>query len=452
MKTYKHLYDTYLSDENIKAAAHDAMQGKLKHKHLQEIKYNTEKYMPNIRQWAAHFYNSYHKPVEIYDGITRKKRTIVVPSDQEQIIHHMTVNTLRPLILHGMYEHAYGSVPDRGAEKCAGYIKKAIKHHPKDCKYCLKMDIRHYFNSIDRKILKTRLARNIKDDNFLLHVCVIIEYDKLGEMLKYAKMHHIRALVTQKKKPTESWYKLQSMVAIDDISSAVGLIKSLEMPDNDKNNLSTFAKSVRLGIPLGFYTSQWFSQFYLQDLDHYIKENLQAEFYWRYVDDMVIFGRNKRKLHKMREQIETYLEEHLNLHLKDNWQVFRFDYSNCGEHSGRDVDFLGYRFYCDRTVLRKTIMLKCTRKANRMHKKDGFTAYDSRQLLSYLGRIDHSDTYNMYHEWVKPIVNIQRCKRKVSAYDKARRKDNGCIKLDQTQSRPKQTPQAAQSIIISEAV
>lgn len=49
-----------------------------------------------------------------------------------------------------------------------------------------------------------------------------------------------------------------------------------------------------VGLPLGFYTSQWLSNWFLQGLDHFIKEQLHAVHYARYMDDMVIFGSTRR--------------------------------------------------------------------------------------------------------------------------------------------------------------
>lgn len=62
------------------------------------------------------------------------------------------------------------------------------------------------------------------------------------------------------------------------------------------------------GLPLGFYTSQWLSNFMLQPLDHYTKEQLHAAHYIRYMDDMVVFGRNKKELHRMRIAIDDFFE------------------------------------------------------------------------------------------------------------------------------------------------
>lgn len=51
-------------------------------------------------------------------------------------------------------------------------------------------------------------------------------------------------------------------------------------------------------LPIGYYTSQWFSNFFLEGFDHFVKEELKIKYYVRYVDDMVLADTNKRKLRK----------------------------------------------------------------------------------------------------------------------------------------------------------
>lgn len=89
------------------------------------------------------------------------------------------------------------------------------------------------------------------------------------------------------------------------------------------------------GLPIGNYTSQWFANFFLEGLDHYIKEQLGIKYYIRYVDDLVLLGPNKKKLHKTRVAIAEYLST-IGLQLKLNWQVFKVN--------NRAIDFLGFRF------------------------------------------------------------------------------------------------------------
>lgn len=350
MKTYKHLWEDFISKENYDIAVRNACRRKSSRKHRNQsawIKNHKDEKWDYFNYYAHNFKNAPHTPITIYDGIQRKKRTIIVPSMREQVIHHMVVNVLKPIILKGMYEHSCGSIPDRGAHKGKKTIEKWIKHDVRNVKYCLKMDIHKFFDSIPHEILIRKIKETIKDDKF-------------NEVL-------IEIINVQPK-----------------------------------------------GIPLGFYTSQWIANWYLQDLDHYIKEQLHAKHYIRYMDDMVIFDSSKKTLHKIKDKTEEYLMENLGLELKGNWQVFRFDYGN----GGRDLDFMGFRFYRNKTVLRHRIYLKASRKAKRISKKCIKTIYDCKQMLAYLGWIDCTNTYTAYRYTIKPNINFQYCKRRISHYDR----------------------------------
>lgn len=178
--------------------------------------------------------------------------------------------------------------------------------------------------------------------------------------------------------------------------------------------LNTIIDVTDNGLPLGFYTSQWLSNWFLLELDHYIKEVLGASYYMRYMDDMVIFGCNKKILHRIRKAINLFLEEKLGLELKDNWQVFLFDWNG----KGRDLDFMGFRFFRSRITMRRSIMLKATRKARKIGKKVKATIYDCRQMLSYNGWLKYTATYRMYLKRIKPYVNFKKIRRYISKHDR----------------------------------
>lgn len=297
---------------------------------------------------------SRHRKVRINEGTSRKARMIEKPRyNYEQVIHHIVVSACYDIFTKGMYEFSCGSVPNRGAHYGKRYIERWIRQDKKNCKYILKMDIRHFYESIDHDVLKAWLKKKIRDKRML----------------------HILELI------------------ID---------------------------GSEVGLPLGFYTSQWLSNFMLQPLDHYIKEKLHAVHYIRYMDDMVIFGRNKKELHRMRFAVDEFLKSKLNLQMKGNWQVFRFDYieRKTGLRKGRPLDFMGFQFYHDKTILRERIMLNCTRKVNRVSKKDRITWYDAAAILSYLGYIKNTDTYEMYLQRVKPYVNVKKLKKIASKHSK----------------------------------
>ena len=367
MKSYNHLMEKYLSDANYDEGIANACRHKggnrRKNRKAKNIKEHSEELKPYFLAEAANFKNDEHKPKYIYDGIRRKQRVILVPTMREQVIHHMVINVLKPIFMKGMYEHSYGSIPGRGAHSGKKHIEKWIRKGGRDVKYVLKMDVKKYFDSVPHDILKAKLAKLIHDKEFL--------------------------------------------AVLNEIVDASGTDR---------------------GIPIGFYTSQWFANWYLTELDHYIKEELGAKYYVRYMDDMIIFGSNKRKLHKMREQIEAYLNEKLGLQMKENWQIYLFDYIDKeGNHRGRDLDFMGFRFYRDRTTLRKSIMLKAVRKAKRLGRKARITIHDCRQMLSYLGWLDCTDTYSMYLKFIKPYVDFGYLKERESAYqNRINREEQEC--------------------------
>jgi hypothetical protein len=362
-----------------------------------------------------------HKSVKINEKNYQKERTIVKPDYKyEQVVHHVVVNAIRPAIESGMYEYVLGSIPGRGQHMGAKTITKWIRTDPVNTKYVFKGDIRHFFESIDHRRLKRWIRRKFRDG-----------------------------------------YIIELMELIID--------------------------AVDMGLPLGYYTSQWFANFLLQPLDHYIKETLHVKYYTRYMDDIVLFGANKKELHRVKDKVEEYLMKELGLTLKGNWQVFRFEYTSeeycatCGtleqlrvigesldklrirnrtkmykgkrriyikkssvrsktdkllnvfaEHNatyeivtmtcGRPLDYMGFEFHRNKTIMREGIMIRLNRKARQVSKQEHINPKDAQSLLSSLGWVKHTDTYGMYEDRIKPIVNVKKLKKVVSKESKKRRK------------------------------
>lgn len=163
------------------------------------------------------------------------------------------------------------------------------------------------------------------------------------------------------------------------------------------------------GLPIGNYTSQWFANFYLETLDHWIKEHLGVKYYIRYVDDLVLLGPNKKKLHKVREIIADYLEV-IGLEMKGNWQAFKVN--------ARAIDFLGFRFFRDKTILRKRNALRIRRRFKKIAKKGRLNYRDACAIISYWGWIKRSDSYRFYNEDIKPLVSINKARKVVSWHDR----------------------------------
>src|SRR5690606_4749467 len=117
---------------------------------------------------------------------------------------------------------------------------------------------------------------------------------------------------------------------------------------------------------------------FLEELDHLIKERVGVKYYVRYVDDLVLLGANKKKLRKARIAVEEYLKS-IKLELKGNWQVFRVN-----KHP---IDFLGLKFYRDKTTLRKRNALRIKRRIKKIQNKGYLNDKDASAVISYWGWI-----------------------------------------------------------------
>ncbi|WP_204120328.1 RNA-directed DNA polymerase [Levilactobacillus wangkuiensis] len=169
--------------------------------------------------------------------------------------------------------------------------------------------------------------------------------------------------------------------------------------------LDTLVNQFDKGLPIGFYSSQWFANFFLQDLDHYIKDDLQVPYLVRNIDDLVLLGPNKKKLHKAERAISSYLAAE-DLKVKPNWQVFKVN--------SRPIDFLGMRLYRGHTTLRRRNVLKIKRRMAKISKKPTLNRFDAASVIAYWGWLKHSDSYGFYMKYMKPACTIKRAKEVMS--------------------------------------
>ena len=96
-------------------------------------------------------------------------------------------------------------------------------------------------------------------------------------------------------------------------------------------------------LPIGNLTSQWMGNVYLNEMDHFIKENLHCGAYIRYCDDFLIFSNDKNFLHEIENAIRIFVLEKLKL-LFSKSSVYPV---------ARGVQFLGYRHFKKFILLRK---------------------------------------------------------------------------------------------------
>jgi retron-type reverse transcriptase len=102
----------------------------------------------------------------------------------------------------------------------------------------------------------------------------------------------------------------------------------------------------KVNLPIGNYLSQYFSNIYLNQFDHWLKEVKGMKYYIRYCDDGVILHKSKEVLNLLLAEIKRYFGDKLELKLNSKTQIFPVD--------KRGIDFLGYRSFRNYTLLRKS--------------------------------------------------------------------------------------------------
>lgn len=122
------------------------------------------------------------------------------------------------------------------------------------------------------------------------------------------------------------------------------------------------------GLPIGNYLSQYFANYYLTYFDHWIKEDKQIKYYFRYADDIVILSQSKEHLHHVLSEIRMYLNDNLKLQIKNNYQIFPV--------KARGIDFVGYVFYHSHTLLRKSIKKRFAKAISKKKNNQTIAAYN----------------------------------------------------------------------------
>lgn len=149
------------------------------------------------------------------------------------------------------------------------------------------------------------------------------------------------------------------------------------------------------GLPVGNYSSQILGNFYLSGFDHYAKEKLKIKHYYRYCDDILIFCDDATIAHKYRKALFDYAEQHLNLTIKDDWRVYPV---------ADGVDYVGWLFYPDRTLLRRRITKNFARKIRFIHRNHHMMEekHITSAVASYWGMFKYTNTKRLWKKHITP--------------------------------------------------
>lgn len=166
-----------------------------------------------------------------------------------------------------------------------------------------------------------------------------------------------------------------------------------------------YSISEGINIPIGNYTSQWFGNLYMNELDQFLKHKYKVKYYIRYCDDFCLFHNSKIFLRDMTDIIKTFLLDKLNLSL-----------SKCDLFPvSRGVDFLGYRHFPKYILLRKSTTKRVRRRLEKLPillERDLISIDQYRSsLASTCGWLKWANAYHLYKKLkideLKEILNYK---------------------------------------------
>lgn len=128
-------------------------------------------------------------------------------------------------------------------------------------------------------------------------------------------------------------------------------------------------------VPIGNFTSQWFGNLYMNELDHYIKSELKIRDYIRYCDDFCLFHNDKAVLREASKKVKAFIEDRL---------LLRF--SKCELFPvSQGVDFLGYRHFKKYILLRKSTAKRVRKRLKRLPDQRERGKITDEQFMSSVG-------------------------------------------------------------------
>lgn len=249
------LFEKICDIQNLHEAYYKAAKSKHLSSEVINFNQNYEKNLENLRLSlvSGSYRHGKYRQFIITDP---KKRVISAASFVDRIVHHSIINILEPLFEHQFVFHTYACRKGKGTHAAALYAYRKAK----SCRYFLKLDVRKYFDSIDHVVLKKFLCRIIKDSR-----CISLLFN-----------------------------------IIDSYEVSAGKSYS----------------SGEKGLPIGNLTSQFFANFYLSFLDHFVLEKLNPCGYVRYMDDVIIFENSLCRLKQIFKDMSGFCSERLLVALK----------------------------------------------------------------------------------------------------------------------------------------
>lgn len=373
----KDLFNSICSMDNLYRAYQNAKSGKGWYKEVKQIEKRPFYYLAGLQYMLKnHLFKTSEYEIFILNEGKKKRDVYKLPFFPDRIAQWAILQVIEPFLVANMTTDTYSAIPGKGIQPIVndlrGYYKtKRVDGKKKsvwvpsilltdeeNTRYCYKIDLHHYYQSINHEVLKQKFRKVFKDPELLWLL------DEIADSINTATEEDLIEL---------------------SLSGEIGV---------DPNT----------GIPIGNYMSQYSGNFYLSSFDHWVKEELHVKHYYRYMDDVVIFASSKEELHEIHRKVTAYTRDYLHLNIKGNYQIF--------PTKVRGVDFVGYRFFGEYTLLRKSTAINFKRKMRACRKKmennipPTYSEWCS--FNSYKGWLGNCDSYRLFKKYMEPLIEYMQ--------------------------------------------
>lgn len=174
MKRKGNLFQEICDIGNLEVADMIARKGKKDQYGIQVHDRNRETNLLALREMllSRTYKTSAYKTFKVFEP--KEREVFCLPYFPDRIAHHAVMNILEPIFVSTFTADTYSCIKGRGIHAAANAVKRALRDEP-GTRYCLKLDIRKFYPSVDHAILKRLLRRKFKDQDLLWLLDEIID-------------------------------------------------------------------------------------------------------------------------------------------------------------------------------------------------------------------------------------------------------------------------------------
>lgn len=301
------------------------------------------------------------KPIDYqmrYDVSSEKMREIGIASIKQQVYDYVVVNACKKMFAAKIGYYQVASIKGKGQIFGKRAIERWIRKDPQGTRYYYKCDIKKYYPNVNKRILKRKLRRDIKDDDILYIVYTLLDTYKNGLCIGSYLSQYLA-----------NYYLSYAYHYITEFSYHIRVKK------NGERIRINHAKRVLF-----------------------------------YMDDIIMFSNNLKLLKKAVSDFKHYVEEKLGLTIKPNDGIYRTKDHN--------IDMMGFVISVKNTIIRKRIYRKIFRLFYRLRRRtEKLSLHISRRIISYNGWIKYSDLYNFIKKF-NVLKIVEKAKKVIKYYDK----------------------------------